>query len=252
MSAPSATGYSNSMLPVVWDYTHPVTGEIVYNVEALCRGHLRRLSAGVTPPLGPADYAESLGFMLGEVIVLAEQKYDPARASSLGEFLNARMPGVLIDYWRRFYGRKGERRVYDLRRLERAAGDSAETADGFDHGDLGVDRPNDSLAGGADSAQGAWALPREWTESDGDGGTVRPAQGLGAGPGAADPVSVDRRGVGTSGRDGLAVAGAPRGAAWHDCVSCGWRHYPWAPNGVLGWHYPEACLACGTAMAVVA
>jgi hypothetical protein len=112
------------MLPIVWDYTHPGTGEVVRNVEGLCRSVLDRVAAKLPRPLEPADYAESLAFLLAEVVVLAETKYDPTRSSGLGGFLSARLGFRLIDYWRRSYGQHGEKRVVDVAAGEQAQRDS--------------------------------------------------------------------------------------------------------------------------------
>lgn len=117
------------MLAGTWDYTHPRTGEVVYNVEGLCRSILDRGARRLARRLEPADYEESLSFLLGEVVVLAD-KYDPERATSFGDFLHARLGFRLVDSWRRFYGSSGHKRVVDLGALERARRDAGVEADG--------------------------------------------------------------------------------------------------------------------------
>lgn len=112
----AANPYAGGMLPVVWDYTHPGTGQVVHNVEALCRRALNRIAAGASPPLADADYDEGLAWMLGAVDVLARTKWRPERYPSLGDYLAIALPTDLIDHWRQYRGRFGEKCVLPAHR----------------------------------------------------------------------------------------------------------------------------------------
>lgn len=234
--------HRDGMLPSIVDIRHHPTGAIVDNVEALCRSVVTRCANG--RDLEDCDYVEALGFLLGRVVEVVD-RYAPANdRSRIGAWLKQELLWDLQDHWERLNGRNGEKRVYDSRRVEQARRDG-----GVDDGDPGVHRP-DHLAGqGAADVEGDRAFPREWSDVVGDRGGTRPAEGLGVEPGGGGAGGADRRGAGAGRRDGRGVAGQDRGApAWLDCVSCEWRHYPFAPNGFPGWHYPDACLSCGAAL----
>lgn len=129
------------MLPGVWDYEHPRTSEVVRNVEGLCRSVLDRAVGKLPRRLEAADYDESLAYLLAEVILLAD-KYDPARSSGLGDYLSARLGFRLIDFWRRFYGASGQKRVVDP-----AIGEQARRDAGVDayRGGTASETPDDRL-----------------------------------------------------------------------------------------------------------
>lgn len=250
----TGTGYvdGHSMLGEIWNLEYQHTDgrlEIVDNVEALCRRVLK-LSAPnrhpellETPPLEPADWDESLAYLLGQVFVLLERYRPRDRRSVLGAWLKQELRWDLLDYWEARYGRNGERRVFDARIVDA----------GVDDGDPGLHRPDEPAASGAADPAGDRAFPREWTDAVGDRGGARPAEGLGVEQGGGGAGRADRRGAGADRRDGAQVAGSARGAPpWVDCVSCAWRHYPWAPNGVPGWHFPATCTGCGEPMAAAA
>jgi hypothetical protein len=124
--------HTGGMLPIVWDYTHPATGETVLNVEALCRKVLNRAASPASRPLEPADYDDALAFLLAEVIVIAEERWPPRRNRypSLAGYLAIALPTALVDHWRSVHGRGGWKRVVDMSALERAVLDSG--ADEYD------------------------------------------------------------------------------------------------------------------------
>jgi hypothetical protein len=128
------------MLPTVWHiYDRDVAvleaqaiGRIlVFDVEALCRGVVDeklpafRYLSGLQRP-EPADYDEALGFSLGEVVVLVV-RYAPAPGRELRPYLYDRLRFRVVDFWRREYGRNGEKRTDSLDRQ-------------LHDGDPGVDR----------------------------------------------------------------------------------------------------------------
>lgn len=243
MNAPAYTG---SMLGRVFDYHVDVAGRahVVRNVEGLCRSVLNRFAAAVTPPLEPAEYDDSLRHLLGAVVELATTKYDPGRGGAVGDYLYARLPGVLIDYWRGWHGRNGEKRILDARAIEQALRDA-----GVDDGDSGVRGRGGAAGEGAADADADRTFPREWAELPGDRGADGPVGGLGIDAGAGGGGRAARAGAAEGGRAGGQATRACGGAAaFLDCGTCGWRHYPAAPNGLARWHFPLSCAACGSAL----
>lgn len=102
---------SDRMLPDVWPL-HDVA-----DVEALCRGVIAERTGdhGRRYGLESCDFDEALAFLLGEVVVL-ERVYDFTRAGiQFRPWLYVRLGWKLIDFWRSFYGRHGEKRVFDER-----------------------------------------------------------------------------------------------------------------------------------------
>lgn len=102
----------------------------VLNVEALCRAVLNRTAARLTRPLEPAEYDEALLFLLGEVVVIALQRWPPRRAKYpvLGAYISIALPSALIDHFRWYYGRDGHKRVAVL--AQAAQSDSGSDGDG--------------------------------------------------------------------------------------------------------------------------
>lgn len=247
---PSET-YPDSFLPRIWQITHAGTpkgplrpDEQVGNTEGLCRGVLKELTRGLSEPVEDADWVDSLGFLLGETVVLAA-KYPRGRPGFVFRaWLYQRLCWALIDHWRRTWGRHGEKRVADLRKLE----DVYRQA-GVDDGD----RPAARLeqAAGGDGLDSQDAL--RWLFADGDREDVEPDGGSRRDATTAAEGCDGGAGVGAVGRAVGAVAGSSRGASpWRDCVTCGWRHYPHAPNGVDRWTFPDFCTNCDVLLVEVA
>lgn len=111
------------MLPAVWQLERH--GQVVDNVEGLCRAVLNRAASRLQQPLEDADYQESLAFLLGEVVVITEERWPPRRDRypSLGAYLSIALPTALVDHWRSVYGRNGMKRVLPADALEQAARD---------------------------------------------------------------------------------------------------------------------------------
>lgn len=246
--------YADSLLGRTWDLRvghrngaymvdppdwHPRCDLLVDNVEGLCRKILNAANDRLPERLEWADYDESLGYLLGRAVELVPRYRPRDQRSQLGAWLKQELHWDLLDYWERVHGRKGEKRVVDLRPALAAAG----VADG----DPGLDRPDQPAARSAGDADADRALPREWSDLPADRGTLvaDTVGGLGLDAGGGGQGGVGRAGVVAGGRAGAEVAGADPRAAWLDCLSCSWRHYPSAPNGVPGWHYPDACTSCG-------
>lgn len=94
---------------------------LVTDVEVLCSSivvdQTRRQQSA---PLSLHDLHESLGFLLGQVPVLLAT-YDPARGRQIHDpyaggfkgWLHLELTRDLIDYWRSFWGRHGQKRVMD-------------------------------------------------------------------------------------------------------------------------------------------
>jgi hypothetical protein len=201
-----------SMLPRPW-YVRGV------DVEPLCRGVLKEMTRRHSKQLEPADFEESLGFLLGEVVVL-DRRYDSTRGGTFTGYLYDRLRFRLQDYWRSTDGRHGEKRVHP-------------------DGDLGPDRVGE--AAGGDPADRTDA--DRWLHSEGDRGGARAEAGPGVG--AREGVAPGDRGAGA--RAG-SVGGAARGP-WADC-RCGVRNFVQPPNGRPDWHLEALCAGCGAPLDV--
>jgi hypothetical protein len=85
---------------------------LISDVEGLCRGVLASaIGRRRIPPLSPSDYDEALGFLLGEVVIIA-RRYDPSRRGiefrpHLYSLLSLRVPEAT----RWLYGRRGQHRL---------------------------------------------------------------------------------------------------------------------------------------------
>lgn len=245
MTAMLANPYADGMLRTVW--TLELAGERVENVEGLCRGVLNRVAAGISPPLERCDYDEWLGWLLGQVVVLTHpdspNPYDATKGGPLRAWLYTELVRDLIDELRRRWGRQGQKRVVDGRLAEQAFRDA-----GGDDRAARVDLSRGVAAEGADDAGRDRTFPREWTDLPGDRGAVGadPVGGLGGVAGGGGPGRADRAGAGeVGGAVGEAARAGVGAPAWVDCGGCGWRHYPFAPNGVEWWHFPDRCVSCG-------
>lgn len=237
-------GYRNGAYQVDPAGWHPHRDLLVANVEGLCRKILNAANDRLPERLEWADYDESLGYLLGRAVELIPRYRPRDSRSQLGAWLKQELAWDLLDMWERVHGRHGEKRVVDTRPLTGAVADS----------DPRLDRPDEAPAGGAGEPDSDRALPREWSDlpadrREADAGTVG---GLGLHAGRGGEAGADRASDRAGRRDGREAAGPGARATWHDCLACGWRHYPAAPNGVPGWHYPDACLACGDALEVAA
>lgn len=238
------------LLPRVWRIDRAGTPEVklragvVADVEALCRGVIRELTAA--KQMSDADELLTLSHLF-ETVLIKTPKYDPGRAGILFRpWLHTAMQRAAIDFWRTFHGRKGEKRVADDRLLQSARRDSG-LLDDRDHG---VDRSDRPAEEGPDGTPGDRAFPREWADLPGDRPFVvaAPVGGLGRDEGVGDPGCVGGGGVEAGGRDVGAAARPDRGAPpFLDCVSCGTRSYAAPPNGIDKWHYPP-CAACGAVL----
>lgn len=105
---------SDTLLPTVW------TLRDVTDVEQLCRGVLGRAGAHTT--FRSCDFDESLAFLLGEVHIqdlrFVAKGYDRRAGYLFRPWLFNQLSSRLIDHWRSFYGRRGEKRVVDHRIVE--------------------------------------------------------------------------------------------------------------------------------------
>lgn len=131
VSAPPATReHAGSMLPCVWNLE--AGGQVVRNVEGLCRAVLNRQVAKLGRTVSDADYAEALAFLLGEAAVIAAEKWPPRRERypSLGGYLAIALPTALVDHWRGWFGRDGYKRVVDTALAGQAVRDAG--AEDFD------------------------------------------------------------------------------------------------------------------------
>jgi hypothetical protein len=246
------------MLRTVWTIRDEHGVVLVEDVEALCRGVLRKRAganyerrADRTPAavrLEPIDWRDSLAFLLGEVVIL-ERQYDPTRAGIVFRaWLFQQLQWRLIDEWRRRFGRHGQHRVADTGAALNAGRDAGRDA-GIEDDDADENlrgHPFREPAGGdpADRSD-----VERWLDPDGDREEAGPVGGLRrlAGPGVEGRA--DRPGAGAWSRAGRAAAGASGVPAFLDCTGCGWRTYPQAPNGVDAWHWPDRCLGCEQAIA---
>lgn len=194
----------------------------VPDVEALCRGVLRELSAGLAQPLERADRDEALGFLLGEAHIQetkwVSKGFDRRAGYVFRPWLYVQLSSRLIDHWRWFYGRHGEKRVFDERLLDADGG--------VGDGAAPVDRPDPAVAEGAADDAGLRAFPRAWTDVEGDRRVVRPVGGLGLREGAGGAGGDPGPGGRASGRAAGAAAGAGGGASagLDDCAAYGWSH----------------------------
>lgn len=151
---------SERMLPEVWAIQAPGPNGRVEDVEALCAGALVEVCRRQGKTLAEIDGDDSLRFLLGEVVVLYG-KYDPAKRHGSGSFagyLYDRLRFRLIDYWRTRDGRNGEKRVISARGHD------------IDNGDSELDRSGPPAPFSDDPAEGTSALPRSWTDAEGDRG----------------------------------------------------------------------------------
>jgi hypothetical protein len=82
----------------------------VSDVEALCRGVLGESLRRASVELEPADFDESLAFLLGQTVEL-ERKFDGRPGIKFRPWLYNELRRDLIDYWRSWYGRSGQKRV---------------------------------------------------------------------------------------------------------------------------------------------
>lgn len=224
--------------------TLPLARGGVPDVEALCRGVIRSLTSADPLPLD--DELETLSQLFEQTVKL-QAAYDPTKAGILFRpWLYSELQRDAIDFWRTFYGRKGEKRVADSRRLDAAARDA-----GVDDGAPGMDRPDPASEAGEDGAPGDRAFPREWTDLSRDRRADRPVGGLRRGEGHLDPAVDGRRGAQGRGQAVGRVAGADRGSVpWIDCLTCGIRNFCAPPNGIDAWHF-AACVGCGSTLELV-
>jgi hypothetical protein len=126
---------------------------LVTDVEGMCRGVLASaIGRRRIPPLDDGDYNEAIGFLLGEVVIIA-RRYDPTRRGIefrpwLYSILSRRAPEAC----RWLYGRRGQHRVaVDLN------GD-------LDDGDDGTPQ----LGGAASGDPGDRLDARRWLDSSRD------------------------------------------------------------------------------------
>jgi hypothetical protein len=249
---------SERVLPTPWQLTAgdlaklcgqpvpppPPTRILVPDVEGLCRGALAdaQRRGVLARDIEPGDWAEVLGFLLGEVVVHA-RKYDPARRGiEFRPWLYERIRAFsVVDACRWLYGRQGQHRVAGEGHLEQARDDA-----GFDVHD---GASFDSRLGGATLGDETDRVDaRRWLDAAGDRYEPAPVggRGLSAGRGAA---AGDRS---AGARQGFGVArGAGLEAYWVDCVACGWRTFVQPPNGIDVWHV-ERCSGCGADLTGVA
>lgn len=115
------------MLPTLWRLE--VHGQVVPNVEAICRGVLNRRAKSLARPLTPSEYDDSLGYLLGEAAIQA-LRFEPRPGIELGPWLARMLSLRVIDHWRQVYGHQGQKRVVDIEALERARRDAGVEADG--------------------------------------------------------------------------------------------------------------------------
>ncbi|RDI73295.1 hypothetical protein Gocc_2895 [Gaiella occulta] len=231
-----ANTHTRRMLAVVWDLEHQ--GETVRNVEGLCRKTLNRNPRAAQ--IEACDYDDALAYLLGAVVELLPHYRPRDSGSRLGAYLAWKLGFLLSDYLDKRDGRHGEKRVVDTRYADAAARDH-----GLDDQDPGLHRPDQAAGGGDGDPRTDRALPRGWAELEGDRAALRPIGRLGVDPDREGAASATGRGGQVRSGDGSRAARADRGAAWRDCPGCGWRHYPEAPNGTPGWHYPDRCTCCG-------
>jgi hypothetical protein len=251
---------SARLLPTTWQLTTadvtricgrpfaPSTARVlVADVEGLCRGALAdaQRRGAVSRDLETGDWVEVLGFLFGEVIVLA-RRYDPGRRGiEFRPWLYERLRLRAVDATRWLYGRQGQHRVpglvsADTARRDRAAGEGFYSFGDESAFDNRLDEA--SLVDPADRVDA-----RGWLDATADR-RASAADGLDSLFGGGRAEGGDRgAGAGARGRATGGVAVAP----WVDCVACGWRNFVQAPNGVDRWHF-ETCSGCGADLEVAA
>lgn len=245
----STTTYaaSNSMLP---ELTFLDLGGESIEVESLCRGVLKRLAPGVSPPLEPCEHDDALAFLLGEIFVQASL-YDATRAGIRPRpWLFDRIGLRLIDEWRRVFGRNGQRRpALSATGAHHRGGMNVESGLRLDLRDPRMDRLEQATATLSSDRSTDWPDDLERLYARGDRETLREERRLGLDTPRRAPSSSDRAGARALVRVERRAPSKDRVAApWRDC-RCGWRVYAQAPNGYPGWHYPECCPACGCGLA---
>jgi hypothetical protein len=232
-----------TVLPEPWvidDPAHPNGG--VYDAEGLCRAVLIANLRGRRQPVSDADFHEALGYLLGQLVVIRYgdarkevKPWDPAKGVPFRVYATFKLRWAISDFWEEFYGRHGQHRVVDD-----GTGVAGAGAD-LDDGDPGGRELGDPAAG--DEADRVDA--RRWLESEADRLGLGDDAGSGLAARGAAAGGADRAGAGAGGRALGQATEADRPASWLDCVSCGWRTYRQAPNGLPGWHWPEECAGCG-------
>lgn len=101
-----------NLLPAVW------TLRDVPDVEGLCRGvvaekmHAWRAYSGRPQP-EPVELEDVLLYLLEQVLVL-ERVYVAAPGIAFRPWLYQRLRFRILDYWRREFGRRGEKRIISL------------------------------------------------------------------------------------------------------------------------------------------
>lgn len=187
-------------------------------------------------PVEPVERAEALQ-VLRIQLWRTSCKYDSRSHIRFRVYAYFELYNDAIDHFRSERGRHGQHRVFDAR---------------FELPDVDLD----DAAAGADRLDGAASPdpaddPESWAADAGGllaEGDRAPARPLGRQGGRARRRTADgdhRPGGPARGRAGAAAAGARPGAAFIDCAECGWRSYREAPNGLPGWHWPDACPGCG-------
>jgi hypothetical protein len=224
----------------VWTLEAPGPNGVVADVEELCVAVLAEMlrRRGMTKA-SASDRADALGFLLAATVLL-HRKYDCSKRHGSGSFsgyLYDRLRFRLIDYWRSpasGFGRQGQHRVGWRPPIL-----DGELQPGGTLNDPVVRR--DARAGALDEpvASGPGDDPDDWLATCG---------GLLEGGDRTDdePLGVVRVGP-DRGAEGRAARAPAVTSAYVDC-SCGWRTYRQAPNGLPGWHWPDACSGCGGAL----
>ena len=224
------------MLPTPWILSDGSSA------EAICRGVLVAAIRGGSAPrdFQDADFAESLGFLLGETFVLIRQ-FDSGRGNArrLGAYLYDRLRYRLIDYWRSWYGRNGQKRVADLSFHAQAVADAG--GDGIFALEDGGDPCGDPLGGAAAGDSPDSPDAGGWLDAEADRRDAGAARDAG---GSARSRAAERhRGAGAVVPERVSRASRTPDP-YVDC-GCGWRSYRQAPNGIDRWHWPKGCLGCG-------
>lgn len=167
---------TGSMLPTVWAVRD------VTDVESLCRGVIARQRAAAPQDFSPADFDETLGWLLGEVIVL-EARFEQRPGIIFRPWLFQRLCWAVIDHWRSFYGRNGQHRVPPLPPIE---GDDdswdVEQRDPMDDDRSGASRLERVVAEFTVDPPDARDVALRWVLTDGDREALRTQRRLGLEP----------------------------------------------------------------------
>lgn len=213
----------------------------VDDVEALVLGVIRETVQSVGHErLLDADRDELHAALLEQVVVL-DAAFDETRPGIVFRpWLYQRLRWAAIDFVRSWIGRRGEKRVVDVRLAWQAGGDAG-LEDAADADGPALSRL--VAAAGGDETDRFDA--RAWLLRDGDCPPPWVLRRRGRDEGAP-AASGDRRAAGGASGSAGGAARSPRGSPpWIDCAGCGWRSYPHAPNGVDAWTFDVRCVNCG-------